>query len=89
MTLFTRARAHFMVSITVRSAFARVLSLPHMYEIWEVFYLPPSAFFRCSSTFDGRHSLNRFPFAGSVTQQENETERCDWLERKAPTFCIP
>ena len=38
--------------------------------IWEVFYLPPihSAFFRCSSTFDARHSLNRFPFAGSVTQ---------------------
>jgi len=106
--------------------------------IWEVFYLPPSVFFRCSSTFDarhslnrfpfagsvtqlnkkmkssavigwivkqqlfafpksrdvgstfdGRHSLNRFPFAGSVTQQENEIERCDWLDRKATTFCVP
>ena len=36
--------------------------------VWEVFYLPPmdSVFFRCTSTFDARHSLNRFPFAGSV-----------------------
>ena len=59
------------------------------YSIWEVFYLPPSAFFRCTSTFDARHSLNRFPFAGSVTEQENETERCDWLDRKATTFCVP
>jgi len=48
-----------------------------------------SVFFRCSSTFDGRHSLNRFPFAGSVTQQENETERCDSLDRKATAFCVP
>jgi len=57
--------------------------------IWEVFYLPHSVFFLCSSTFDGRHSLSRFPPAGSVTQQENEIERCDWLERKVTTFCIP
>ena len=24
--------------------------------IWEIFYLPPSALFCCSSTFDARHS---------------------------------
>ena len=36
----------------------------------EVFYLPPSAFFRRSPAFDARHSLNRFPLASSVTQQE-------------------
>jgi len=41
------------------------------------------------TTFDARHSLNRFPFAGSLIQQENEIERGDWLERKATTFCIP
>jgi len=46
-------------------------------------------FFRCISTFDARHSLNRFPFAGSVTQQENEIEHCAWLDRKATTFCVP
>ena len=57
--------------------------------VWEVFYLPSSVIFRCSSTFDARHSLNRFPLAGSVTQQGNEFERRDWLERKATTFCIP
>jgi hypothetical protein len=53
------------------------------------FLRPTLAFFHCSSAFDARHSLNRFPFAGSVIQQENEIERCDWLERKATTFCIP
>ena len=53
-------------------------------------FLPPtSRFFRCGSTFDARHSLNRFPLACSVTQQEIEIERCDWLERTATTFRIP
>jgi len=34
--------------------------------------LSPSASFRCGSTFDTRHSLNRVPLANSVTQQKNE-----------------
>jgi len=55
----------FIQNVSVLSIFPSPPATPEY-----VFYLPPSVFFRFSSTFDARHSLNRFPLAGSVTTRK-------------------